>query len=159
MHRHRRAQRRAGAIALAGAELQVSDDSAVTRFLRAFLEGTGPYFAGEFETAAPRLRDAVEIADDADVEASAQLPDLLLLAGGAALFLGDDTAAERFNRRLATRARDLGALSLLNEILPRVALGQVASGKWQAAMLPPSLSLPWTSPSVRRVAYSNGLEI
>jgi DNA-binding CsgD family transcriptional regulator len=120
-------------IALAGAELRVSDDSAVTRFLQSFLEGTGSYFAAEFETAAPMLREAVEAADDADVEASAQLPDLLLLAGGAALFLGDDSAAERFNRRLATLARDLGALSLLNEILPRVALGQVSSGQWQAA--------------------------
>ncbi|HEY1317803.1 MAG TPA: AAA family ATPase [Gaiella sp.] len=114
-------------------ELPDAPDSHVTRFLEAFLDGTGAYFAGDFDTASPMLRTAVETADEADAEDSTRLPDLLLLAGGAALFLGDDRAAERFNRRLASRARDLGALSLLNETLPRVALMQVATGQWSAA--------------------------
>src|SRR5205823_83221 len=73
------------------------------RFLAEFLQGVAAHFAGDFENAAPSFRAALELADDADAAASAAFRALLLFAGAAALFLGDDKAAERLHRRLVVR--------------------------------------------------------
>ena len=73
------------------------------------------------------------MADEADAAGSFRLLGLLLIAGGAALFVGDDAAAQRLNRRLVTFARDSGALTLLTQALPRLALTQIPNGQWRAA--------------------------
>jgi DNA-binding CsgD family transcriptional regulator len=107
--------------------------SALPRFLGCFVSGTDAYFAGRYGRAAEQFRAALAVADDADAAGSAKLPGLLLLAGAAALFLGDDVAAFRLNRRLATRAREMGALTLVNEVQPRLAMSQIAMGRWSSA--------------------------
>jgi DNA-binding CsgD family transcriptional regulator len=108
-------------------------DTPVGRFLEHFLRGAGSFFAEDFEAAAPSLRAALELADQAHASASPRLLGLLLIAGGAGLFLGDDGAALHLNRRLVGFARDTGALTLLTQALPRLALTQIADGHWPSA--------------------------
>jgi DNA-binding CsgD family transcriptional regulator len=108
-------------------------DDAVGHFLTRFVRGMGGYFSGDFASAADEFRGALELADAADADASAAYRGILLLAGGAALFLGDDGAAERLNQRLAFRAREAGHLPLLTQALPRLALAEMGSGLWSAA--------------------------
>jgi DNA-binding CsgD family transcriptional regulator len=108
-------------------------EAAVGRFLGHFLRGTGAFFGEDFATAAPSLRAALALADEADEIDSFRLMGLLIIAGGAALFMGDDAAAARLNRRLVGRARENGALTLLTQALPRLALTQIGSGQWAAA--------------------------
>jgi DNA-binding CsgD family transcriptional regulator len=110
-----------------------STDGPLARFLASFLAGTGAFFAEAYDDASASLGAAIEQADEADAQGSPQFLGLLLLAGGAGLFLGDDRAADRLNRRLVNRARDNGALTLLTEALPRLALTQVAGGEWSLA--------------------------
>jgi tetratricopeptide (TPR) repeat protein len=120
--------------AIAAAAARFCDRAApLTRFLSGFVSGTDAYFAGRYGEAAEQFRAALALADDADAAGSAELPGLLLLAGAAALFLGDDDVALRMNRRLATRAREMGALTLVNEVQPRLAMSQVAVGRWSSA--------------------------
>jgi DNA-binding CsgD family transcriptional regulator len=107
--------------------------SPLGRFLRRFLAGTGAYFAEAYADAARDLRAALEHADEADGDGSSRFVGLLILAGGAGLFLGDDAVADGLNRRLVNRARDGGALTVLTETLPRLALTQVAAGEWALA--------------------------
>jgi DNA-binding CsgD family transcriptional regulator len=107
-------------------------DGPVSLFLAQFVRGAGSYFAGAFETAAPSLRAALEMAEGGDVVGSSRLR-LLVFAGGAGLFLGDDRAAERFNRRLVAHTRETGAVGLLTEAVPRLALSQIATGYWPGA--------------------------
>ncbi len=110
-----------------------SDDTPVARFLSRFLRGVGLHFSGAFERAAPELRAAVELVDEADMDGSPAFRALLLFAGGASLFLGDDDAADRLHRRLVQRTRDSGMLTLLTQLLPRLALPQIAAGRWSEA--------------------------
>ena len=109
------------------------EDTPGGRFLAAFVHGAGAFFGERFDVAAPSLRTALELGDEADATSSSQLLGLLLIAGGAGLFLGDDVAAERMNRRLAAFARDTGALTLLTQAIPRLALTLIAHGRWSAA--------------------------
>jgi DNA-binding CsgD family transcriptional regulator len=118
-------------IASRAAELRPEDG--VARFLARFLEGMAAYFEGDFARSAEGLRAALGSADEADAAASAAYRGVLLLAGGAGLFLGDDAAAERLNRRLAFCAREAGHLPLLTQALPRLALAEVAAGHLLAA--------------------------
>jgi DNA-binding NarL/FixJ family response regulator len=108
-------------------------DTPAEQFLAHFVRGAGSFFAQDFAAAAPSLRAAIERADDAHASASLRLMGLLLIAGGAALFLGDDVAALRLNRTLVGFARDAGALTLLNQALPRLALTQIGDGHWPSA--------------------------
>jgi DNA-binding CsgD family transcriptional regulator len=108
-------------------------DTPVARFLAEFLTGTGAYFGGDFARAAPSLRAAVELADEADATGSGKFAELVILAGAAGLFLGDDRAARRFNHRIVVRARDAGALSLLTQARPRLALSEIWEGQWRSA--------------------------
>jgi DNA-binding CsgD family transcriptional regulator len=103
------------------------------RFLAAFVNGAAAYLAGAVADAAPSLRDAVRLADDADAVSSPMFLGLLIFAGTAALFLGDDRAADGFNRRLVTQMREAGAVTLLTQAVPRAALTQIATGRWTAA--------------------------
>jgi DNA-binding CsgD family transcriptional regulator len=110
-----------------------SDDTPVARFLSHFLCGAGFHLSGAFGQAGPHLRAALELADAADSAGSTAFRALLLFAGGAGMFLGDDDAADRLHRRLVMRARDAGMLTLLTQLLPRVALPQIAAGRWSEA--------------------------
>jgi DNA-binding CsgD family transcriptional regulator len=120
------------AIAAIGERFSASA-SALTGFLGCFVSGLGAYFAGDHCQAAKRFRRVLALADEADTAGSAQVPGLLILAGAAALLLGDDGVAERMNRRLMTRAREMGALPLVNEVLPRLGLSRVGLGRWSSA--------------------------
>jgi ATP/maltotriose-dependent transcriptional regulator MalT len=110
-----------------------TDGSPVVCFLAEFVEGVGGYFGGAYGTAGRAFPAALAHADAADTAGSSELPGLLLLAGAAALFLGDDRTAEQLNHRLATRARQMGALPLVNEVLPRLAMNHIAMGRWSSA--------------------------
>ena len=122
----------AAATAGAGGSIRAGD-TPVARFLADFLTGVRAYFAGDFALAALSLRAALGLAEDADATGSGRFAELVILAGAAALFLGDDREARRFNHRLVTRARDTGALSLLTQARPRLALSEIWAGKWLSA--------------------------
>jgi DNA-binding CsgD family transcriptional regulator len=107
-------------------------DGPVIRYLRDFVLGAGAYFAGDPATAAPLLRAALDTADAADAAAPGA-PGLLLFAGGAGLFLGDDQAADHFNRRLVTQAREAGNVPLVGQAIPRLAITRIAAGQWVSA--------------------------
>jgi DNA-binding CsgD family transcriptional regulator len=115
-----------GGIARRAAELPADD--AVGRFLSHFVAGMGAYFDADFADAAQKFRVALDCADEADAAASVAYRGVLLLAGGAGLFLGDDRAADRLNRRLAFRAREAGHVPLLTQALPRLALAEITAG-------------------------------
>ena len=112
---------------------ELDADDVVALFLARFVRGVASYFGGDFAAAAPELRSALDLADEVDTVASTAYRGILLLAGGAGLFLGDDGAAERLNRQLAFRAREAGHLPLLTQALPRLALAEVGTGGWAAA--------------------------
>jgi DNA-binding CsgD family transcriptional regulator len=57
----------------------------------------------------------------------------LLFAGRAALYLGDDEVAYRTHNEAAARARASGALSIVAQILPRLATAEVWAGRWPSA--------------------------
>ncbi|HZC74197.1 MAG TPA: AAA family ATPase [Jatrophihabitans sp.] len=109
------------------------DDTPVSAFLDSFVTGIGSYFSAAYDRAGEAFRAALGTADAADAAGSAQLPGLLLLAGASAMFLGDDRAAEALNHRLTARAREMGAVPLVNEMLPRLAQNQIATGRWASA--------------------------
>jgi DNA-binding CsgD family transcriptional regulator len=110
-----------------------SDGSPLVGFLAKFVEGTVGYFAGAYDVAAEAFRAMLANADAADEAGSASLPGLLLLAGAAALFVGNDLAAEQLNHRLASRAREMGALPLVNDVMPRLAMSHISMGRWSSA--------------------------
>jgi DNA-binding CsgD family transcriptional regulator len=109
------------------------DGQPLTDFVRQVVIGTGGYFAADYQAAGDAFRGALALADLADAAGSARLPGLLLLAGAAALFLGDDASAEQLNHRLAGRAREMGAIPLVNEVMPRLAMSHTAMGRWSSA--------------------------
>ena len=106
-----------------------ADDTVVARFLGEFLQGVGSYFSGAFETAAPSHRAALELADEADLGGSTALRALLIFAGGAGLYLGDDQSANRLHGKLVVRSRETGMLTLLTQTLPRLAMSQIGAGQ------------------------------
>jgi len=108
-------------------------DTPVSDYLNAFIEGMAAYFGGSFESAASRLGDALELVDAADAVGSTRYRGLTILAGGAGLFLGADTQTQRIHHRLVNATRSDGALALLTQAVPRLALGEVAAGHWRTA--------------------------
>jgi DNA-binding CsgD family transcriptional regulator len=108
-------------------------DTLVERFLTSVLTGTGAFHAGDYSAATAPLRVALELADAAHDSAAGRLPGMLLIADGAANALGDNDAAQRLSRRLVTFARDTGALVMLTQALPRLALAQITNGQWSSA--------------------------
>lgn len=119
--------------AIAERAAALEGDDVLARFLGHLVRGMSGYFAGDFALASKGLSASLALADEADAAASTAYRGVLLLAGGAALFLGDDAAADRLNRRLAFRAREAGHLPLLTQALPRLALAEVGHGHWSAA--------------------------
>jgi DNA-binding CsgD family transcriptional regulator len=115
------------AIGATAARVAVAD-APVDRLLSHHLRGLGAYYAGDFATAAPLLRTALELADEAgDSE------EVLFIAAAVGLFLGDDRAVHRLHRRMIGRARENGALGLLTWALPRLAVSDIWAGRWAAA--------------------------
>jgi DNA-binding CsgD family transcriptional regulator len=120
------------AIAELAAEMPPGD-TPLAHFLMQFLIGVGAFFGSDFGTAALSFRAALKLADGVDAESRAIFPGLLIFAGAAGLFLPDDRGADRFNGQLATQARETGALTILTQALPRLALSQIAAGQWSSA--------------------------
>jgi DNA-binding CsgD family transcriptional regulator len=76
------------------------------------------------------LREALALAEELDDDAASTEPVALLFAGRAALYLGDDQATYRTHREAAARARASGALSIVTQILPRLAISELWAGRW-----------------------------
>ena len=126
---------RVPAIAETAAEIDAGETK-VARFLHEFLAGIGAYFGGSFAAAMPRLRAAISLACETEDEADAatgRFGSLLILAGGAALFLGDDRMSVRLHRKLVARTRAGGAITVLMQAAPRLAHSEIAVGQWPAA--------------------------
>ncbi|HEY7732749.1 MAG TPA: AAA family ATPase [Gaiellaceae bacterium] len=102
------------------------------RMLTQLLVGLGAHARGDFAGAAPLLREALELAEDLDDGAAGE-PVALLFAGRAALYLGDDQATFRTHREAAARARASGALTIVTQILPRLAITEIWAGRWPSA--------------------------
>jgi DNA-binding CsgD family transcriptional regulator len=111
----------------------VADEPPFVRMLAKLLIGLGDHAEGDFTNAAPRLRDALEAAEELDDDATTEEPVALLFAGRAALYLGDDEVAHRTHREAAARARASGALSILTQILPRLTTVDLFAGHWPSA--------------------------
>jgi DNA-binding CsgD family transcriptional regulator len=99
------------------------------RMLAQLLVGLGAHADEEFADAASRLRVALELAEELDDDAAKE-PVALLFAGRAALYLGDDQATYRTHHEAAARARASGALSIVTQILPRLAITELWAGRW-----------------------------
>jgi DNA-binding CsgD family transcriptional regulator len=121
--------------AVAIAEVARGLAAAETPFLRMLAQlliGLGAHAEGDFANAAPRLRVALDLAQELD-DAAGEQPVALLFAGRAALYLGDDQTAFRTHHEAAARARASGALSIVTQILPRLATAEVWAGRWPSA--------------------------
>jgi DNA-binding CsgD family transcriptional regulator len=128
----------AGDSAAVGAIAELTQDltlegSPFVQMLAELLLGLGAHVAGDFEHAAPRLRLAIGLAEKLDNDAAAHDPVTLLVAGRAALYLGDDEVAYRSHREAALRARTGGVLGVLTQILPRLTHLELSAGRWHAA--------------------------
>jgi DNA-binding CsgD family transcriptional regulator len=121
------------AIGEAAARAAVAD-APVDRLLSHHLRGLGAYYAGDFPAAAPLLRAALELAEQADAETAGGSADVLSIAAAVGLFLGDDRAVHRLHSHMVARARDTGALGLLTWALPRLAVSDIWAGRWGAAV-------------------------
>ena len=99
------------------------------RMLAQLLCGLGAHAEEDFAEAASMLGVALELAEELDDDAARE-PVALLFAGRAALYLGDDQATYRTHREAAARARASGALSIVTQILPRLAVAELWAGRW-----------------------------
>jgi DNA-binding CsgD family transcriptional regulator len=119
------------AIADAAAALTVRD-SVPNRFLLTRLEGLRAHFTGDFAYAAPRLEATLALAGQA-ARSPEQLAERFSLASPVGWFLCDDTTILALHRSIAAGARERGALTLLCQAIPWVALGEIWAGRWPAA--------------------------
>ena len=108
------------------------EETPFLRMLAQLLIGLGAHADEDFADAAPMLRVALELAEELDDDAARE-PVALLFAGRAALYLGDDQATYRTHREAAARARASGALSIVTQILPRLAIAELWAGRWASA--------------------------
>jgi DNA-binding CsgD family transcriptional regulator len=90
------------------------------------LVGFGHHFAGDPVAAAAPLRRAIAAAADLTE------PHLLLAAGRAAFYLGDDEAAHRFSAAVVGRARDAGEVGAVPIAGNRLALAEIFAGRLTA---------------------------
>lgn len=119
--------------------------------LAQLLIGLGAYAQGDFADAAPMLRVALELAEELDGDAASEEPIALLFAGRAALYLGDDQAAYRSHREAAARARASGVLSIVTQILPRLAIAELWAGRAFCFPAVPTVEPPTASSLVEAV--------
>lgn len=96
------------------------------------LLGLGAHTAGDFVTAAGHLRRSLSLSRRSAPAFELQ-PELEILSGRAALFLGDDAAADELHRRVASRLRRDGALGVLTQALTRLGQSEVWAGRWSSA--------------------------
>ena len=122
----------AAAVADVARDLEVADTPAA-RMLAQLLIGLGDHAQRDFANAAPKLREALQLAEELDDDAG-EHPVALLFAGRAALYLGDDQAAYRTHNEAAARARASGALGIVAQILPRLATAELWAGRWPSAV-------------------------
>lgn len=101
-------------------------DSARERFAVDILAGTADHFAGRPADAVPALTRAVEAAD------TFTEPPLLMVAGRAGFYLGDDAAAHAFSAKAVSLARDSGDIGVIPIAGARTALADLLSGRWAA---------------------------
>jgi DNA-binding CsgD family transcriptional regulator len=109
--------------------------------IRCFSElllGLDAVSTSDWSRAAPHLRRAMETADELTDDDQDLLPNL----GIAAMHIGDDEAAFRFDERLLARARGTGALVMVLYALTRRTFPQVATGQWAAARAAAFEALP-----------------
>jgi DNA-binding CsgD family transcriptional regulator len=116
------------AVADLARELEI-DDTPLDSMLVQLLAGLGAHFAGDFAQAAASLRSALAFEEQLREAALAEQPVAMLFAGRAALFLSDDERAYPLHQEAAARARAGGALSLLTQILPRLAHTELRVGR------------------------------
>src|SRR6266542_2339016 len=137
----------------------VVEDTAFARALVQLLVGLGAHFEGDFATAAPRLRSALDLAEELDDDAAVGQPVALFFAGRAALYLGDHQAVYRNTHAAAARARAEGALGLLAYVLPRLGYGDLWAGRWASASASAAegLQLAWDLGQHHLVAQQLGL--
>ncbi|WP_448624037.1 AAA family ATPase [Geodermatophilus sp. URMC 64] len=102
------------------------------------LRGLAAVASGDWGLAATHLHRALALAEDLADDDQDLLPNL----GIAALHIGDDEAAFRFDDRLLARARGTGALVMVLYALTRRALPQLATGRWTAAVAGATEALP-----------------
>jgi DNA-binding CsgD family transcriptional regulator/tetratricopeptide (TPR) repeat protein len=105
------------------------DVNARDGFFVALLVGFGHQFAGETAAALAAFREAIEAAAD-----ELDDPDLLLAAGRAGFYAGDDEAALRFNRRIVARARSIGSVGCLAIAGSRLAFAEILTGQWVSGL-------------------------
>jgi DNA-binding CsgD family transcriptional regulator len=111
-----------------------ADEAPFARMLAGLLTGIGDHAEGDFASAAPKLRAALELAEELDDHAAASEPPLtLLFAGRAALYLGDDESAYRTHREAAARARGSGVLGVLTQVFPILTAAEIWAGRWPSA--------------------------
>jgi DNA-binding NarL/FixJ family response regulator len=104
------------------------DETPLDCMLVQLLIGLGAHFEGDFSDAAASLRSALAFEEQLREAALAEHPVAVLFAGRAALFLSDDERAYPLHQEAAARARANGALSLLTQILPRLAHAELRAG-------------------------------
>jgi DNA-binding CsgD family transcriptional regulator len=108
------------------------------RCFSALLLGLDAVGREDWYRATTQLRAALDLAEDLADDDQDLLPNL----GIAALHIGDDQAAFRFDDRLLTRARSTGALVMILYALTRRSVPQLATGQWSAAAAAVAESLP-----------------
>jgi DNA-binding CsgD family transcriptional regulator/tetratricopeptide (TPR) repeat protein len=81
------------------------------------------------EVASSALREAIAFAEDETEDV-----DLLLAAGRAAFYIGDDAAALEFHSRILDRARRIASVGCLAIAGSRMALAEMLVGRWGPGM-------------------------
>jgi DNA-binding CsgD family transcriptional regulator len=116
------------AIGETAAALDVGEEDEHDRFFIALLVGFTQHLAGDSRSGIAAIREALTIADDEYDDV-----DLLLAAGRAGFYVGDDDAALRFHNRIVTRARSIGSVGCLAIGGTRLALAEILTGRWSEA--------------------------
>lgn len=131
---------------MAGEGASLGVDTGATRQIREIAEGLTTsesprdrFFAGllvgftrlpdDPEAASLALREAIAFADDEMEDV-----DLLLAAGRAAFYIGDDAAALKFHGRILDRARRVASVGCLAIAGSRMALAQMLVGRRGSGM-------------------------
>jgi ATP/maltotriose-dependent transcriptional regulator MalT len=114
------------------------------RFFAGLLVGFSSQFSDE-DDSMRTIREAIATARDEHDDV-----DLMLAAGRAALYVGDDEAAERFNGRIVARARSISSIGCLAIGGTRLAFAEILLGKWNSAVA--------TAEETSRLAEDTGQE-
>jgi DNA-binding CsgD family transcriptional regulator len=112
------------------AEALAVPDTAANRFLITRLLGLRAHFTGDYDGAADKLQTTLALAASAT---SDDMAERFGLASPVGLLLCDDRAILALHRGVVARARERGALTLLAQATPWVALGDLWAGRWAAA--------------------------